>query len=297
MYLNMRKRISKGFAERYGFYELDDGAAKINRLVGRYLGRTDASKKFIFINYMEGHEGYPTNLVTKEYVEQDKWMYLSGILGTEPAKKISEAYKKRVVYADGQVKKLMATLKSNGVLDNAVVIFASDHGQAFMEHGLMYHNMFPFEEIAKVPLVIAKFKDGKQMNTKEEVENTVSITALHDSIVNLGYGVSDEINGNLRRDSYVFADHVGITEVWDAYLLKLLRKRSKYADSIYRAKRLHNTFATAVYYKNYKLMVYGRDRRRGEMYDLREDPHERTNVISRHSGMAKEMLRANNVIN
>jgi len=85
---------------------------------------------------MEGHEGYPTNLITNELIDQEKWLYMAGLSNEENVKIISEAYKKRLAYLDSKLAELMQILKQKGVLDNAVVVFASDHGQAFMEHGL-----------------------------------------------------------------------------------------------------------------------------------------------------------------
>jgi hypothetical protein len=290
LYLGLRKKLNKKFSNTYGFYNIDSGAESTNALVERYLRTNKEDSNFIFINYMEGHEGYPTNLVKNSYVEQDKWLYMSGIADPNDVRIISEAYKKRFIYLDSKIADLLEILKTNGVLDNAVLILASDHGQAFMEHGQLYHNMFPYEEITRVPLIIARFKNGKQVNNSEEVDKFVSLTALYDSILNIGYGKTDEINGQLRRDNFVFSDHVGITEVWDTYLLKLLRARSKYVDAIYRAKLTYNTFATAIYYKNFKLISYKNGRK--ELYNIEEDANEIENVMEKNRGVVLEMLNA-----
>ena len=120
---------------------------------------------------------------------------MSGLLEPDRVKKLREAYEKRFAYLDGRVADLMGILKRNGALDNAVVVLASDHGQAFMEHGQMYHNMFPYEQVTRVPLITARFENGRQVSNREEVDKYVSLTALRDSIVNIGYGRADEING------------------------------------------------------------------------------------------------------
>ncbi len=256
MYLDLRVTLNKHFAKQYGFYKLDRGALRTNESIKGYLSNNESQNKFMFINYMEAHEGYPTNLVSNDYVEQDKWLYLSQIEDPSGVEPIKRAYSKRVQYLDKQIGKLMEILKSQGALDNSVVVFAGDHGQAFMEHGQLYHNMFPYEQMTNVPLITARYLNGKQVNTKERIHNFVSLTALHNSILDIGYGKNEVIDGSLKRDNFVFSDHVGITEVWDTYLLKLFSKRSKSIDKIYRAKLHHNTFATAIYYKNHKLIHY-----------------------------------------
>ena len=291
LYFKLRTKLNKHFAAEYGFYDLDKGAAKTTEAVKDYLGNVGLENNFLFINYMEAHEGYPTNLITKDYIEQDKWMLLSGIAESPNLPIIRKAYAKRVEYLDSQIVKLLRTLKERGLLDNAILVFAGDHGQSFLEHGQMYHNMFPYEQQTNVPLITARFVDGKQVGTKERVKENVSLTALHDSILDIGYGRQEIIDGSLRRDNYVFSDHVGITEVWDSYLLSLIKNRSKYATRIYETKRHHNSFASAVYYKEMKLIHYFKKGMKDELYDLRSDRQEEHNIIDSNRSTAQQMLR------
>ncbi|MEM3781492.1 MAG: sulfatase-like hydrolase/transferase [Candidatus Micrarchaeaceae archaeon] len=292
VYLSLKRKLNSQFAKRYGFFRLDTGAQKTNAAIKKYLNRADESGNFIFINYMEGHEGYPTNLVNKDYanIDQEKWLYLAQLSDLSGVDVISEAYKKRLSYLDSKIGELLSNLKSSGALDNAVLVFASDHGQAFAEHGLMYHNMFPFQELAHVPLITARFVNGKQVRSHERVEKPVSLSALHQSMIDIATGQADDINGNMRSDNFVFSEHVGITEFWDIGLLKKLKKRSAYANKIYSVKKMLNTFATAVYYRNFKMIIY--KNKHAELYDLKDDPEETNNVISRNRSIAHRMLDA-----
>ncbi|MEM3241269.1 MAG: sulfatase-like hydrolase/transferase [Candidatus Micrarchaeaceae archaeon] len=292
LYLLLKRKLDAHFAQKYGFFKLDAGARKTNAKIKRYVEHTENTGNFIFVNYMEGHEGYPTNLVGNGHAEidQEKWLYLAGLSDYSGVKIISKAYEKRLAYLDSKVGELLSVLKSSGILDNAVLILASDHGQAFAEHGLMYHNMFPFQELAHVPLITARFIDGKQVHSKERVEKPVSLSALHQSILDIGTAFADDINGNLRADNFVFSEHVGITEFWDLGLLNKLKKRSVYASKIYAAKKRLNTFATAVYYRGFKLIIY-KDKRL-ELYDLKADPGETENIISRNRSIAHKLLAA-----
>ncbi len=292
LYLKLRSRLNSSYALESGYYKLDQGACPTNKIVGKYANKTGTEGNFLFINYMEAHEGYPTNLVSKEYVEQDKWLYLSGILDPrESIDKIKQARDKRMFYLDRQIGALLSNLKEKGILDNAVVILSGDHGQGFMEHGQMYHSMFPYNEIVRVPLIAAKFVNGKQINTKERVHEPVSLSALHETVLDIGYGKTDMVDGSVRRDEFVFSDHTGITEVWDTYLLKLIRNRSSFADAIYRAKVRQNAFATAIYKGNCKLIHY-RSGKQDELYDIGEDPGETQNILNEKKPLAREMIAA-----
>ena len=295
IYLNLRVKLNKHFAKEYGFYELDKGISKTIKGIENYSEKSNNRPKFLFVNLMEAHEGYPTNLIVKDYVEQDKWLYLSNIIDHNDGsiEIIKKAYEARIKYMDYKLGKLVEMLKKKGLLENAVIVIASDHGQAFMEHGIMYHNMFPYEEVSKVPLITLRFENGKILRYNEKVENSVSLMQLHNSILEIAYGRSDFINGSLRQDSFVFSDHVGITEVWDKYLLEKLKNKSSYASKIYKTKRYHNIPATAIYYKNYKLIHFFGNGPKDMLFNLSEG--EEDNIIDKERGLAHLMLSKSNV--
>lgn len=293
LYLRLRHTLNRRFCDQYGFYSLDQGAELTNEIADNYFRNTGNDGHFVFMNYMEAHEGYPTNMITDRFVSQDKWMYVSNILDQGDVGILRRAYIKRLLYLDSEIGKLMKILRKRGILDNAVLIISSDHGQAFMEHGQLYHALFPYNELARIPLITAQFKNGRQVADREIVEANVSLSALYNSIIDIGYRKADMVNGSLRRDRYVFSDHTGISDVWDAGLLRLFKNRSKYAEKIYNTKMKYNTFATAIYYRNYKLIHYYRKRMNDELYDLDNDMGEADNIIGKSRAMAHKMLSAN----
>jgi len=68
--------------------------------------------------------------------------------GNEP----QERYDSEVAYADGHVARLIAHARSS--VENLIVIFTADHGEEFGEHGGFYHGNSLYEEQVKVPLII-----------------------------------------------------------------------------------------------------------------------------------------------
>lgn len=286
MYLSLRKRINMHFAREYGYYELDKGADKTNGQLAHYLKNNGSSRNFIFINYMEGHEGYPTNLVTKGYVEQDKWLHMTGRAGIEDLEFTRNAYMKRIEYLDIKVGQAIGIMRRNGLLDDATLIISSDHGQAFMEHGTMFHNVYPYNEVVRVPLVIANFMSGRQMHDKIEIDSPFSLTGLNRIIAGNKAGA---------QGLPVVTDHTGITEVWDTHLLRLFRSRSRNADMIYRKKAEQDVHATAVFYKDHKLIHYY-GKRKDELYDLSSDSGETTNIMDMERGIAHKLLSYNKTL-
>ena len=280
MYLGLRRRLNRHFSVEYGYYSLDKGASETNRRLDAYLKSDSSKRNFIFINYMEGHEGYPTNLVTRNYVEQDKWLHMIGEAGEDDLKATKDAYRKRIEYLDAKIGDAIGIMKRRGLLDDATLIISSDHGQAFMEHGEMFHNVFPYNEVARVPLIVSEFKSGRQVREGRVIERPFSLTDLNGMMA-----------GRLaaKAGKPVVSDHTGITEVWDTYLLRLFKRRSKNAGMIYRKKAEQDSPATAVYHEGYKLIHYY-GKRMDELYCVSDDKEEANNIIHEERGMAYKLL-------
>jgi len=65
-----------------------------------------------------------------------------------------DLYDNTIVEMDTHVGRIIETLKAGGQLDNTVIIFSSDHGEAFNEHGYIAHFYCHFVETVSVPLWI-----------------------------------------------------------------------------------------------------------------------------------------------
>ena len=68
---------------------------------------------------------------------------------------IRERYALEVEFVDRRIGELMAELDRRGVLDNALVIFTSDHGEAFEEHNHVGHISQLYDELIRVPLIVS----------------------------------------------------------------------------------------------------------------------------------------------
>ncbi|MGC8567832.1 MAG: sulfatase-like hydrolase/transferase [Candidatus Micrarchaeia archaeon] len=290
LYLYLRIKLDKQVAEADGTSKLDRGVNDTIAQISHYLqvhAYYEQKPKFMFINLMEAHENYP---VSRDIV-QDKWLYLSGIMPIEEStfKEFHKGYMKRLSYIDSKLSIMLSTLKKYGMLDDATLIVTSDHGQLFGEHNLLYHSVFPYANEIHVPLVVANYKNGRIISFGDRVRNNISINSLHDAILRLASGKEEYLNGNLRIERYVKSEHTGISEGWDAPLLKLLSKRSSNARAILKAKLECNAKATAIYYGNLKL-VHFFGKMKDELYDIEKDPEEENNIISSRRYEAKSLL-------
>jgi arylsulfatase A-like enzyme len=86
-------------------------------------------------------------------------------------------YQAEVEYLDREIGAFLNRLKARGALEDTVVIFTSDHGDEFGEHGLYGHKNLPYDELTRVPLIVwfPEAADVPQPRTVEKLVRTVDV--------------------------------------------------------------------------------------------------------------------------
>jgi arylsulfatase A-like enzyme len=79
---------------------------------------------------------------------------------------LSRLYDGEVGLADSCFGTLVSALRSDGMLDRTLVVFAADHGEEFAEHGGHTHGKSLHDEVLHVPLV-ARLPGGTRAGTTE----------------------------------------------------------------------------------------------------------------------------------
>lgn len=91
-----------------------------------------------------------------------------------------DRYDAEIRYVDRLIGRVVSAIETNVGLDNTLIIFASDHGEEFGEHGMFEHGHSLHREVMSVPLILA----GSGIPAGLRVETLVSTidimpTALH----------------------------------------------------------------------------------------------------------------------
>ncbi len=92
---------------------------------------------FMWVHYFDPHF---------EYLEHDEW----NEFGDEPIGR----YDQEIAFTDHHIGRLLDALNERGMLERTIVIFTSDHGEEFGEHGGQFHDT-SYQEVMRVPLVFA----------------------------------------------------------------------------------------------------------------------------------------------
>lgn len=64
-------------------------------------------------------------------------------------------YDGEIRYTDDEVGRLMGRLKERGLADGTLVLVTSDHGEEFLDHGSWEHQKTLYEEVVRIPLLVA----------------------------------------------------------------------------------------------------------------------------------------------
>jgi arylsulfatase A-like enzyme len=99
-----------------------------------------------------------------------------GKLNTLPKRDIEYAkalYDAEIRYVDDWIGKFMGVLDELGLLDNAVVILLSDHGEEFQEHGWVLHSQL-YTTVTRIPLIIRP-PGGTEGRTVSDLVESIDI--------------------------------------------------------------------------------------------------------------------------
>ena len=176
---------------------------------------------------------------------------------TEMARNIA-VYYGMISCLDKYVGSILQALDAKGMSDNTVVVFTSDHGHFFGQHGLMAKGAFHYEDMIKVPFIV---RWPGHVPAQQRSDAMQSLVDLAPSFLGMaGICPPSTMSG------------VDQSSVW-------LGKKEAQRDHIIVENRHQPTTIHCKTYVNhrYKLTVYWQ-RDYGELFDLEADPNELNNL-------------------
>jgi arylsulfatase A-like enzyme len=174
-----------------------------------------------------------------------------------------------ITHLDGQIGRILAALKRSGHADNTLIIYAADNGLALGSHGLLGKQSV-FEHSMRVPLIFAGpgIPAGK---------STRAFSYLLDIFPTLCDVIGLQRPPGLEGES--------LRPLWES-------RRATVRDSVFLP---FTQIQRAVRDERWKLIAYPKIGHL-QLFDLRADPHETTNLIARpehaaHVGRLLALMR------
>ncbi len=82
-------------------------------------------------------------------------------------KRVQELYYGAISFVDYNIGRILDTLEEQGILDDTVIIFTSDHGEMLGDKGT-YQKFLPYDESAKIPMIIRYPKKVQAGTVRED---------------------------------------------------------------------------------------------------------------------------------
>ena len=86
-----------------------------------------------------------------------------------------DLYDGEIAYVDHQIGRLLGELRQQGRLENTVIVLTGDHGEEFREHRSMGHGVTLFQEVLRVPLIIAGHPAFPARARRSDLVSTVDV--------------------------------------------------------------------------------------------------------------------------
>lgn len=221
---------------------------------------------FLWVHYFDPHFAYLRHAKWADFGDAD-----------------IDRYDQEIAHTDEQISRLLKKL--GGRLDNTIIIFTSDHGEEFGEHGAKFHYTL-YEEIMRVPLIVKA--PGLAPGVSDRIVEQIDLLPTLMSLLHVDPGEGVESPG---RDA--------LAEVMTAMVQPVFFERDRPPPYNQRG----------VLEGNYKLFVIEEAdtsripiTSRGTyvpittvhpgiyMYDLAADPDERNNIYREDDPTAKQLL-------
>ena len=188
------------------------------------------------------------------------------------------AYDQFITYADAEFGRLHDFLRDNGLFENSIVIFTSDHGEMFERRIWRHTTPTLFQPVLRVPFLISM----PGQSTRQDVYTSTSAVDLLPTLLHLtGRPIPSWIEGQ------VLPPFTTNDDSHDRSIFAVEAKVNPKTAPLRKA-------TVAMIKGDFKLIYY-----RGytgydgifELYNLKEDPEELEDLYATHSSVASELKR------
>jgi len=178
-------------------------------------------------------------------------------------------YDGEIAYADEIVGKLLADLKRRGWYDRATIVLLSDHGEGLGDHGELEHGLFVYEETIHVPWIM---KLAGERSAGHRVADPIQHIDLVPTIAAIaGLPRPTGLRGRDLSPLLLSTGHPPPQGI--------------YSEALYPRYHFGWSELLALTDERYKFIKAPHD----ELYDLQNDPRERTNIVSDRAQTASGM--------
>ncbi len=184
---------SYGFSDGFDAFEsngdFEDIASSSARAID-FIRSHKEEKLFIFLHGFDVHgqyvpeDGYNRHYDPPSYTgkltgfkEEQKSLREQGVLQggvyltAEDAAFLRARYEEKVARMDERIGRFLSQYRSLNISRNTIIVFSSNHGDEFYEHGRIDHGMTLFDEVLRVPLIVSVPGMKQSIRIAQQVRN------------------------------------------------------------------------------------------------------------------------------
>jgi arylsulfatase len=229
----------------------------------------------LFVSFVGPHDPYdpPTEYADRYrdaemppaiedgWIDKPEWIkHRSSKRDPQNTDMVRRQYCAAIEAIDDQVGLILEALEERGMLDNTIILFASDHGEMLADHG-MYMKSTAYEPSLRVPLIVA----GPGISEGAESDALVELIDVNPTLCELA-GLAPQENIDARSFAPLLKGEAD-------------QHRSDTISSMhnFRCIRTH----THKFIESYNDLP--------ELYDLVADPNELTNIVGREPELVRSL--------
>lgn len=100
--------------------------------------------------------------------------------GQAEKERVQELYAGEIRYVDAELARILGALRAHGLYERALIVFASDHGEEFWEHGRYEHGHTLYDEVLRVPLLFKLPTGGPRTRVAAAVSTQALVPTVLD---------------------------------------------------------------------------------------------------------------------
>ena len=257
-----------------GFDSYDDafsGEQFAQKDLGLVERRADASVDHT-IRWLEAHSARPFFFWLHLYDPHSPY---------DPPEPFNTEYKRQpydgeVAYTDSQLARLFTWMKQSphDVYNHTIIVFMSDHGESLGEHGEKEHGFFVYDSTVRIPLIV-KPAQGNSKLAGHVVSTAVEAIQVGPTVLNLAGIRKDPIEKQFQASSLVPLMTGANTAPG----------RPAYSETVYPENSFGWSPLRSMQTDKFQFIEAPRE----ELYDLSEDPSEKTNIAAGDSTVAERL--------
>lgn len=185
-------------------------------------------------------------------------------------------YDGAIAFDDAQVGRVISRLRALNLYDGTLIVLLSDHGESLGEHGESEHGFFIYNATLRVPLVVKPPGRTLRSLAVSQPVSTVDVASTIAQACKTAPALSGSLQGRSLLNPSVLKGSNN---------LKADPSEGVYAESYYPRHSFGWHQLRALLTPNFEYI----DAPRPELYDLWQDPGQRSNIVTGNSAVASAL--------